>query len=394
MLKNVARHMAAVVTPREWIKDDLLELALSAGNVGLFEWDLLTDQVFWSPVTYLIFDVEPGGQPADYRTFRSRLHPDDLEAFERALEVARETRTLFDHHHRIVLPDGRVRFVHGKSKFAYDVTGVPVCLSGVVIDTTAAHELESQLARRDRQFASLVEHSPDILTRLSLDLRHAYVSPAVERYIGLKPEECIGKTVYELGLPPELCDRWVQAMRDVIESRRPASLATSFTTVDGELRALESRIVPELSADGAVESLLVITSDVTQAEHARQTLALSELRFRTLADALPLLAWSADADGFVHWYNRSWYEYTGASEEAMRGWGWQNVYDPAVLPRVLDEWKRCIASAEPFEMTGPLLRADGAYRPFLTRARPVKDAAGKVLQWVGTNTDVSGLNPG
>lgn len=109
-------------------------------------------------------------------------------------------------------------------------------------------------------------------------------------------------------------------------------------------------------------------------------LALSELRFHALADSLPLLAWSADADGFIHGYNRSWYEYTGTSEQAMLGWSWQSVHDPVELPRVLEEWKRCIASREPFGTAFPLRGADGAYRLFPTRARSVKAAAGNVLQ--------------
>ena len=178
-------------------------------------------------------------------------------------------------------------------------------------------------------------------------------------------------------------------MRRAIDTGRRGSLQTRFAKVDGELCELESRLVPELTAAGQVESLLIITTDVTQAELARQALALSEQRFRTLADAMPQLAWLANADGFIHWYNRGWYDYTGASEQAMQGWGWQSVHDPAALPRVLDEWQRCIASGEPSELVFPLKRSDGVYRSFLTRVRPVKDEAGQVLQWIGTNTDIS-----
>ena len=391
---NPSTDTASASASAAWMNEGFLELALSAGTIGLFEWDLVTDKVLWSPVTYLIFDVDPGGPPADYQTFRSRLHPDDLDSFERCLDAARKSRTVFDHEHRIVLTDGRVRFVHAKARFAYGSAGAPSCLSGAVVDTTQAHELRAQLARRERQFASLVENSPDILVRLSLDLSYVYVSPAAEQYIGLKPEECVGKTIHELGLPAHVSERWTQAMRQAIETGRRGSLQTRFAKIDGAECELESRLVPEFSAEGRVESLLVITTDVTQAELARRALALSEQRFRTLADAMPQLAWLAHADGFVHWYNRGWYDYTGASEQAMQGWGWQSVHDPAELPRVLDEWRRCIASGEPSELVFPLKRADGVYRSFLTRVRPVRDAAGQVLQWIGTNTDISDVKGG
>ena len=97
----------------------------------------------------------------------------------------------------------------------------------------------------------------------------------------------------------------------------------------------------------------------------------------------------ADPTGPISWYNRRWYEYTGATPEEMEGWGWQRVHDPAVLPAVLERWAASIASGEPFDMTFPLKGADGVFRPFLTRVMPLKDEAGRVARWFGTNTDVS-----
>ncbi|HEY9063645.1 MAG TPA: ATP-binding protein [Burkholderiaceae bacterium] len=114
-----------------------------------------------------------------------------------------------------------------------------------------------------------------------------------------------------------------------------------------------------------------------------------EARFRVMVDAMPQLCWIARGDGWIHWYNRRWYEYTGATPEQMEGWGWQTVHDPAVLPSVVEGWTRAITSGEPFEMVFPLKRADGQFRSFLTRVVPIRDAQGKVVQWFGTNTDIS-----
>ena len=75
----------------------------------------------------------------------------------------------------------------------------------------------------------------------------------------------------------------------------------------------------------------------------------------------------------------------------MEGWGWQSVPDPAVLPTVMEKWKAAIASGQPFDMEFPLRGADGQFRDFLTRGQPLKDTAGRVVQWFGTNTDVDEL---
>ena len=103
-------------------------------------------------------------------------------------------------------------------------------------------------------------------------------------------------------------------------------------------------------------------------------------------------SWISRRRGSAHWYNKNKYDDTATSEESLAGWGWPSVHDPAMLPSVFERWKNTIASAELFEMVFPLRAGDGSYRSFLTRVRPVKDAAGNVQPWIGTNTDISALD--
>ncbi|HEX4665073.1 MAG TPA: ATP-binding protein [Chthoniobacterales bacterium] len=118
-------------------------------------------------------------------------------------------------------------------------------------------------------------------------------------------------------------------------------------------------------------------------------LAESEASFRYLADNIPQLAWMARPDGHIFWYNRRWFEYTGTTPEEMEGWGWQNVHDPSALPDVMETWKHALATCEPWEHTFPLRGRSGEYRWFLSRAMPLRDAAGNVTLWFGSNTDVT-----
>ncbi len=130
---------------------------------------------------------------------------------------------------------------------------------------------------------------------------------------------------------------------------------------------------------------------LTREQRRHEELRESERRFRTMADAMPQLAWIAHSDGYIHWYNRRWHEYTGTTPQQMEGWGWHSVHDPRMLPKVLGQWQASILSGEPFEMEFPLRGADGIFRPFLTRAQPFKDAQGRIVQWFGTSTDVGEL---
>ena len=116
---------------------------------------------------------------------------------------------------------------------------------------------------------------------------------------------------------------------------------------------------------------------------------IDDLDFRALAENIPILCWIANADGFIVWYNRRWYEYTGSTPEAMEGWGWQSVHDPVELPNVLTRWRASIATGAPFEMVFPLRAANGRFSPFLTRGVPSRDSSGTITAWYGVNTDIS-----
>jgi PAS domain S-box-containing protein len=128
---------------------------------------------------------------------------------------------------------------------------------------------------------------------------------------------------------------------------------------------------------------------VTARYLAENALKESEERFRALANNIPQLAWMANAEGWIFWYNQRWYDYTGTTPAAMEGWGWQAVHDPEVLPEVLQQWRAALESGTPFEMTFPLRSADGTFRPFLTRVSPLRDETGRIARWFGTNTDVT-----
>lgn len=108
-----------------------------------------------------------------------------------------------------------------------------------------------------------------------------------------------------------------------------------------------------------------------------------------LVDAIPQLAWIADASGNINWYNRRWYDYTGTDFNQMRGWGWQKVHHPAHVDRVVARIKTSFETGAPWEDTFPLRGKDGAYRWFLSRALPVRNASGQITHWYGTNTDIT-----
>lgn len=124
-------------------------------------------------------------------------------------------------------------------------------------------------------------------------------------------------------------------------------------------------------------------------QSARAEAETREQQFRTLANSIPQLAWMADHEGYIFWYNDRWYDYTGTTLDEMEGWGWQKVHHPDEVARVVERIKLAFASGESWEDTFPLRSRSGQYRWFLSRALPIRDAHGQVVRWFGTNTDIT-----
>lgn len=111
-------------------------------------------------------------------------------------------------------------------------------------------------------------------------------------------------------------------------------------------------------------------------------------QFRLLANHMQHLAWMANSEGAVHWYNSRWYDYTGTAFDEMQGWGWKNMLHPEHADSVISFFTQAWKTNQPFEITHLLRSKDGHFRWFISRGTPVCDANGNILQWVGTLTDI------
>ncbi len=113
-----------------------------------------------------------------------------------------------------------------------------------------------------------------------------------------------------------------------------------------------------------------------------------EQQLRFVIDAVPQLIWSTLPDGYHDFYNRRWYEYIGASPEETRGAGWNDPLHPDDQHRAWERWQRSLRTGEDYQIEYRFRRHDGVYRWFLGRALPMRDAAGQIVRWFGTCTDI------
>ena len=268
--------------------------------------------------------------------------------------------------------EGRGEIVDGVVDFVYEaVPAMEGRPRGVVIQVVD----RSERARVESVLASI----SDAFYALDREWRFVYLNARAEQILGRTSADLIGKSIW-VEFAPAVGSPFDTFYHRAMETGEPQTFEALYAPLGGWF---------ELRAYPGPDGLAVYFQDVTERRAERLALAESERHLRTLVDAIPALAWTARADGFIDWYNARWYGYTGTTPQQMEGWGWQSVHDPAVLPLVMERWMRSIETGAPFEMTFPLRGADGTFRPFLTRVVPVRDAEGRVVRWFGTNTDVT-----
>ena len=204
--------------------------------------------------------------------------------------------------------------------------------------------------------------------------------------------------------------RGLPAAAEVVQAGAGRKIMDDYRDVIGQMQGEELRLLVLRDADAKrllneTKAALILGTALgvliaigagwsTLREHAARGLAEDTMRegegrFRTLANSISQLAWMADEKGSIFWYNDRWFEYTGTTLEEMSGWGWQKVHHPDHVQRVVEKISKCFQTGDIWEDTFPLRGADGNYRTFLSRAVPIRDSAGKVLRWFGTNTDIS-----
>ncbi|HZO95227.1 MAG TPA: SpoIIE family protein phosphatase [Candidatus Baltobacteraceae bacterium] len=120
-----------------------------------------------------------------------------------------------------------------------------------------------------------------------------------------------------------------------------------------------------------------------------EALEVGEARYASLANVVPQLIWTANAEGDIEYVNDRWVAYTGRDINATRDLGWRDAVQPDQEPQVRASWEASLASGEPFAAELRLRAgASGRYRWFLVNAVPVRGRRGEIVAWIGTCTDV------
>ena len=161
-----------------------------------------------------------------------------------------------------------------------------------------------------------------------------------------------------------------------------------FVFEDGVTVNILGNVVPLLDESGRPRGAVGTFLDITERKRAEDALRESEGRFRGLSEAMPQIVWTAEATGARDYYNPRALEYAGASPSNLTGWNWTSIIHPEDREATLDAWRQAVATGQIHKIEHRMRRADGEFRWHLTRAVPLRNDQGAVIQWIGTATEI------
>ncbi|NNM72827.1 hybrid sensor histidine kinase/response regulator [Enterovirga aerilata] len=321
---------------------------------------------------------------------------DDLEPLLRRVRETGQTVAAKDRPFYIE------RHGYGEEVF-FDISYSPVPLDDgsvggvlcIVSETTERVRAQRQIVEERERLAGMFQQAPGFMALLR-EPGHVFelTNASYQKLIGGR--DVIGRTVRE-ALPElegqgffELLDRVCETGEPYAGKSTPILLA-SDSGRSGEERLLDFVYQPIKDTEGKVTGIFVEGTDVTDRVRAIEAQRESDARLKAIVDSVDQMIWSTRPDGFHDFYNQRWYDYTGVPEGSTDGEAWNGMFHPDDRERAWDLWRRCLATGEPYHIEYRLRHRSGDYRWVLGRAQPVRDAAGKILRWYGTCTDIHDL---
>ncbi|PLZ89559.1 hypothetical protein CEN44_12770 [Fischerella muscicola CCMEE 5323] len=259
-------------------------------------------------------------------------------------------------------------------------------------DVTARCQAEEELRCRQQEFKALVENSPDVISRLDRELRHVYVNPAMEKAIGLNAQAVIGKTPSELGMPEELSQQCLTNLQTVLSTGQPQVDEFCLPAPDGITHFYQARIVPEMTEDGSVASILVVTRDITGLKLIEAALRQNEQLLRLALSGAQAGSWDWKIQtGEIVWSpeNYDLYGINPASGSPQYE-DWYNALHPDDRERTNAEVLRVIEELLPeFRSEFRIVHPQRGIRWLLGLGRLTLDEHGEPMRLSGINLDIT-----
>lgn len=261
-----------------------------------------------------------------------------------------------------------------------------------VIDVSDRKETDEALRQSEERYRLIVENACDyaIIITDPDDIIIDWL-PGAEAVFGWSREEILGKPAALTFTPEDRAEGIPEWEVRTAAEQGAAPDVRWHQRKDGSQVFIDGQMTPLRNEDGSIRGYLKIGQDVSERRNVEEALATSERRMRSLVTGIPQLVFRSLGTGERIWGSPQWITFTGLSFEDSLGYGWLDRVHPDDRKATMDAWERVEERGEYYVEHRIYEAATGHWPWHQTRATPLRDDQGKILEWIGTSTDVEEL---
>ncbi len=297
-----------------------LARAQQIAQLGNWDWDMESGNLYWSDEVYRIFGRSPDRFENTFQSFLDTIHPEDMEYVMQSVNAALMDRKSYSIDHRILRPDGVMRVVHEQGEVVYDGTGRPVRM----FDITERKQAEQSLRENEALLRTLINAMPDIVYLKDGEGRWLETNDFTRRLFQLENADYLGKRDAELSeVSPFHKDAFLTAeVSDGFawESGQTVRGEEAIPQPDGSTKIFDIIKVPIFDPLERPKGLVVIGRDITERKRAEKSLRTSLETFSTVLDSMEAAVYVADMQNHeILFANRYTHEALGAGPGELVG---------------------------------------------------------------------------
>jgi PAS domain S-box-containing protein len=230
-------------------------------NTGSWEWDVKSNRIYWTNELFNIYGIQKR-EVLDYETVLNFLLAEDREIFNSTIKEAFKDHQPFTSEYKLIRPDGEIRILKERGEVLVDHRGEVYKIIGTVHDITSLIKTEERLKKSQEYYRSLIENALDIKSILNREGHFLYVSPSVEKTLGYKASEFVGKNIIKYIHPEDISKLMKVFVRLLRVPDKISSVEFRIKDKQGKWRNIES-IMKNLLNNPSVCGVVVNSRDIT-----------------------------------------------------------------------------------------------------------------------------------
>src|SRR5438876_2386713 len=266
-----------------------MDLATSAAELGIWVWDIVRDEIWISEKGRALFGFAPS-EKLDIDRFRNAIHPDDRDSLLQAVQNSLSTGMEYDAEHRVLLPNGQVRWLNERGSVEFNGEGKPARMRGVSRDVTRRKLGEAALLESEVRFRTMANTAPVLIWMSGLDKRCTFFNKPWLEFTGRTLEQELGNGWAE-GVHPDDFQSCLKTYAEAFDARQPFVMRYRLRRHDGEYRWVSDSGVPRYDAQKNFAGYIGSCMDITELIKKKQDLSESEERMSLAAEAANLALW-------------------------------------------------------------------------------------------------------